>query len=236
MGYLIAIDGIDASGKTTQSPILCERLREIYKGKCEVLYITFPDYTSESSSLVKMYLNGKFGKNVDDVNPYAASSFYAVDRFSSYMTNWKKFYEKENSVIVANRYTTANAIHQLPKLDKSEWNNFLDWLWDYEFNKLRIPKPDLIIFLDMHIDVAIRLIEERARINGVEKDIHEANAEYLKQCYEAAKYASEHLGWKNLICYEKDESNNALVPVTREKTSENLFNCVIENIKKHRKF
>ena len=230
MGYLIAIDGIDASGKTTQSPLLCERLKEIYKDKYEVLYITFPDYSSESSSLVQMYLKGKFGKNVNDVNPYAASSFYAADRFSSYTTNWKKFYEKENSVIVANRYTTANAIHQLPKLEKSEWSAFLDWLWDYEFDKLRIPAPDLIVFLDMHIDVAVRLIDERAKQRGVEKDIHEADTEYLRQCYEAAKYASEHLGWENLVCYEKHKSDNILVPSAREKISDNLLNCVIENI------
>ena len=232
MGYLIAIDGIDASGKTTQAQILCERLRELYGDKYEILYITFPDYSSESSTLVKMYLHGEFGKDPDSVNPYAASSFYAVDRFSSYMKNWKDFYEKDNAIIIANRYTTANAIHQLSKLEKSEskWDDFLDWLWDYEFDKLRIPKPDLIVFLDMHIDVASRLIDERAKENGTEKDIHEADIEYLCKCYEAAKYASGHFGWKNLICYEKHKDDNILVPATREKISEDLLNCVIESM------
>lgn len=230
MGYLIALDGIDASGKTTQSPLLCERLKEIYKGKREILNITFPDYGSESSSLVKMYLSGQFGENVGDVNPYAASSFYAADRFASYMTHWKEFYEREDSIIVATRYTTANAIHQLPKLDKSQWDGFLEWLWDYEFVKLGIPKPDLIIFLDMHIDVAADLIEQRAKLSGAQKDIHEANIEYLRHCYEAAKYASERLGWQNLVCYEKNQDEKNLVPITREQISDNLLNCVMQSI------
>jgi len=222
MGTLIAFDGIDASGKTTQAKILEKKLRE--SGR-DILYLTFPDYDSESSALVKLYLNGDLGKNPGDVNAYAASSFYAADRYITYITKWKAFYERENSVILTNRYTTANAIHQLSKLPETEWDGFLDWLYDYEFNKLQIPRPDLTVFFDMHLDVALKLIEERAKKTQTQKDIHEADREYLKKCYEAGKYAAEYLGWVKIICYKPDE-NGLLIPKTEEKISESLVKLV----------
>ena len=225
MGYLIAFDGIDASGKTTQAKILEQKLRE--SGK-EILYLTFPDYESESSSLVKLYLRGDLGKNPNDVNAYAASSFYAADRYISYINNWKEFYAKENIVILANRYTTANAIHQLSKLPENEWDNFLDWLWDYEFNKLMIPEPDLIVLFDMHIEVALKLIEERAKKTQTQKDIHESDPEYLHKCYEAGQYAAKYLNWEKIICYKKD-LNGVLIPRTEEEISVDLFELVKKN-------
>jgi len=227
MGYLIAFDGIDASGKTTQAKILEKKLRE--SGK-EILYLTFPVYESESSSLVKLYLNGNLGKNPADVNAYAASSFFAADRYISYINGWKEFYEKENSIILANRYTTANAVHQLAKLKETEWDKFLDWLYDYEFEKLRIPKPDLTVLFDMHYDVSIKLIEKRAQETQVKKDIHETNFEYIRQSYDAGKYAANYLGWERIICYKKDETG-ILIPKTQEEISKNLYDLVIGEIK-----
>jgi len=222
MGYLVAFDGIDASGKTTQAKILEKKLRE--SGR-DILYLTFPDYGSESSALVKLYLNGALGTNPADVNAYAASSFYAADRYITYITKWKVFYERENSVILTNRYTTANAIHQLSKLPETEWDIFLDWLYDYEFNKLQIPKPDLTIFFDMHPEVALRLIEERAKKTHAQKDIHEADREYIKKCYEAGGYAAKYLGWVKIICYKPDE-NGVLIPKTEKEVSEELSKLV----------
>jgi len=225
MGYLIAFDGIDASGKTTQAKILEQKLREMGK---EILYLTFPVYESESSSLVRLYLNGNLGKNPNDVNAYAASSFFAADRYISYITGWKEFYNKDNAVILANRYTTANAVHQLSKLPENEWDGFLDWLWDYEFNKLKIPKPDLTVLFDMHIELALRLIEERAKETQTQKDIHENDPEHLRKSYEAGQYAAKYLGWTKIICYKKD-NNGVLIPKTREEISRDLFELVKQN-------
>jgi len=225
MGYLIAFDGIDASGKTTQAKILEKKLRE--SGK-EVLYLTFPDYGSGSSALVELYLNGELGKNPADVNAYAASSFFAADRYVSYITKWKAFYEREDTIILANRYTTANAVHQLAKLERTEWDKFLDWLYDYEFDKLKIPKPDLTVLFDMHPDVAFKLIEKRAQETQAKKDIHEMNFEYLRNCYEAGQYAAKYLGWEKIGCYQKDDYGG-LIPKSEEEINKNLFG-LIKNI------
>jgi len=219
MAQLIAFDGIDASGKTTQAKILEKKLRE--SGR-EVLQLSFPAYESESSALVRLYLNGALGARPDDVNAYAASSFFAADRYISYHLDWKGFYAKENGVVLANRYTTANAVHQLSKLPKTEWDKFLDWLWDYEFEKLKIPKPDLTVFFDMHPDVAARLIEERAKKTGHGKDIHEMDFEYLARCHEAGLYAAKYLGWEVIVCYDTDEAGMS-VPKGEREISEGLF-------------
>ena len=222
MGYLIAFDGIDASGKTTQAKILEQKLKEAGK---EILYLTFPDYESESSSLVKLYLNGNLGKNPNDVNAYASSSFFAADRYISYINGWKEFYDRDGSIIIANRYTTANAVHQLSKLEKTEWDKFLDWLYDYEFNRLKIPKPDLTVLFDMNPDVAMPLLEERAKKTQAMKDIHEADPEHLRKSYEAGLYAAKYLGWERIVCYRRNEAG-VLAPKPKEEISRNLFELV----------
>ena len=222
MGYLIAFDGIDASGKTTQAKILEKKLRETGK---EILYLTFPVYENESSALVRLYLNGDLGKNPNDVNAYAASSFFAADRYISYINGWKGFYEKENGIILANRYTTANAVHQLSKLPENEWDMFLDWLYDYEFNRLKIPQPNLTVLFDMNPDVAIPLLEKRAKETQAKKDIHEADPEHLRKSYEAGLYAAKYLGWERIVCYRRNESG-VLAPKNQEEISRNLFELV----------
>lgn len=218
MGFLIVIDGLDGSGKNTQSTILYERLKK--EGR-KVRMISFPQYESPSSALVKMYLGGEFGNNPDDVNSYAASSFYAVDRFASYKTDWKKDYD-EGAIIIANRYTTANAIHQLTKLDKSQHDKFLKWLYDYEFCLLGLPAPDLTIFLEVPPEKSFELIN----IRGEKKDIHE-NKEHLKRAYEAAVEVSEKWKWTRIDCMANEKE---ILPI--EKISETVYETVKERLPK----
>lgn len=202
-GKLIVIEGLDGSGKATQAAKLYEYLKSI-DDNC--IKVSFPDYSNPSSSLVKMYLDGEIAPSPQDVNAYAASSFYAVDRYASYMMYWKKDYEAGKTVI-ADRYTTANAIYQTVKLERSKWSNFLLWLEDYEYEKLGIPKPDEVIYLDMPTEISQKLISQRYGGDESKKDIHEKNIAFLKSCREAALYAAEKLNWHTVKC---SQGENAL--------------------------
>lgn len=213
MGKLIVIEGLDGSGKSTQTPILAEKLRN--QGK-DVRVISFPNYESESSSLVKMYLAGKFGEHPDDVNAYAASSFYAVDRYASYVSDWKAFYENPDSVVIATRYTSANEIHQLAKMDRDDWDGFIRWAEDFEYEKLGIPRPDAVLYLDMKYEIAMTLVSGRSEKTGQKKDIHELDGDYMERCHKAAAYAANLLGWRRILCYEGKE------PLTPEEISEKI--------------
>lgn len=197
MGKLIVIEGLDGSGKGTQSALLAEYLRECGR---RVRELSFPRYESDSSALVRLYLGGGLGASPDDTNAYAASMFYAADRYVSYRTDWKRDADNPATVVIANRYTTANAYHQLAKLPREEWDGFLAWLWDFEFKRLALPAPDCVLALSMPPAVSCRLIEGRCAETGVKKDIHEADAAYLSRCYEAFRYASDKLGWIYLEC------------------------------------
>lgn len=192
---LIVIEGLDGSGKATQAQLLCDKLKKL---NIAVRKVSFPDYASDSSSLVKMYLNGEFGKRPEDVNAYAASSFYAVDRYASYKRDWKEDYE--NGIIIADRYTTSNAIHQCSKLEKEDWDSYLDWLSEFEYEKLGIPKPDAVIYLKVDVAVSQELMNQRYHGDERKKDIHESDVEYLKKSREAAEYCSRKLGWKMVEC------------------------------------
>lgn len=200
MGKLIVIDGLDGSGKTTQFDILREKLAEITAVKA----ISFPDYQNPSSALVKMYLNGEISENAADVNAYAASSFYAVDRYASYKMFWEKNY-LDGELILASRYVTSNAIHQMGKLPESEWDGYLKWLEDYEYGKLRLPEADMVIFLDMPVEISQRLMSGRYGGDESKKDIHEANVKYLQTCRRSALYAAEKLGWRVVPCSRDSE-------------------------------
>ncbi len=196
MGKLIVIEGLDGSGKSTQLELLPQNL---LKNGIESQTVSFPDYDSDSSALVKMYLGGKFGKKPGDVNAYAASLFYAVDRFASYKTTWGDYYN-QNGVIVSGRYTTSNAVHQTSKMAESEWQDFLDWLYDLEYNKVGIPKPDKVIFLDMPIEVSQKLLSGRYKGDEAKKDIHESDTAYLDQCRKAAMFTAKYSGWTIIPC------------------------------------
>lgn len=197
-GKLIAIEGLDGSGKETQTKLLCEALssRKIVFQK-----ISFPDYESPSSSLVKMYLNGDFGNQPGDVNAYAASSFYAVDRFASYRRYWKKAYDR-GDLIIADRYTTSNLVFQLPKVEKEKWGEFLKWLEDYEYEKLGLPKPNLTFYLEMPEEVSEQLLNERYHGDESQKDIHEKDCSFQHVCRESAAFAAQTLKWQIIHCVE----------------------------------
>lgn len=201
MGKLIVIEGLDGSGKSTQLELLPENLR---KNGIDSKTVSFPDYDSDSSALVKMYLNGEFGKKPDDVNAYAASLFYAVDRFASYKTTWGQYYNK-NGVIVSGRYTTSNAMHQTSKMPEADWQGFLDWLYDLEYNKVGIPKPDKVIFLDMPIDVSQKLLSGRYKGDEAKKDIHESDTAYLEKCRKAAMFTAAYSDWTVIPCAQGDK-------------------------------
>lgn len=201
MGRLIVIEGLDGCGKATQAALLADRLeREGYP----VRRIEFPDYEHDSSALVKLYLSGAFGDQPEDVNAYAASSFYAVDRFASYRQFWKKDYD-EGKIIIANRYTTANAPHQMCKLPPEEWDGFLDWLFEFEYGKLGLPEPSLVIQLSLPNEVSQRLLSSRYSGDESKKDIHERAAEYLEHCRECAEYAARRQGWSVIRCAQDGE-------------------------------
>lgn len=195
-GKLITIEGLDGSGKATQSELLLQRLRE--QGR-RVRKVSFPDYDSDSSMLVRMYLAGQFGKKPEDVNAYAASAFFAVDRYASYKKDWKSFYE-EGGIVIADRYTTSNAIHQCSKLPEDQWDEFLDWLFDFEYRLLGIPAPDLVVYLHVDTEISQKLMTERYGGDESRKDIHEGNRSYLERSQQAARYCCRRLGWKEIPC------------------------------------
>lgn len=204
-GKLIVIEsGSDGSGKDTQSKKLFYRLsEENYK----VRKIEFPNYKSKSSALVKMYLNGDFGSNPEDVNAYVASTFYAVDRFASYKIEWENFYE-DGGIVIADRYTTSNMVHQASKIDnKRERDKFLDWISNLEYKLYKLPEPDYVIFLDMPPQYSNKLIENRVnKFTGDEKkDIHEKNYEYLKKCYNNSLYIADRYNWNKIKCVENNK-------------------------------
>ena len=195
-GKLIVIEGLDGSGKATQAKLLAKHLEA--QG-LPVREITFPDYASDSSALVRMYLAGQFGQHPDDVNAYAASSFYAVDRYASYKTGWGNFYEN-GGIVIADRYTTSNAVHQCSKLPPEQWESFLQWLFDYEFHLLGLPAPDKVIYLQVDPAVSQKLMTQRYHGDESKKDVHEKDTEYLARSRRAAEYCAQHLDWATVHC------------------------------------
>lgn len=221
MGKLIVIDGLDGSGKSTQLGLLEAYLKE---NGSNYRQISFPDYDQPSSALVKMYLAGEFGEAADSVNAYAASSFYAVDRYASYKKFWETDY-KNGTPIVAARYATSNAIHQMAKLPKSEWDAYLDWLEYYEYVQLGLPRPDAVVFLDMPLHIAQMLMSGRYHGDESKKDIHERDLAYLKQCRESALYAADKCGWTVITCGEGD------APLAPEKITAQLIALYEKTVK-----
>lgn len=201
MGKLFVIEGLDASGKGTQSEILLKTLQD--KGY-DAYGISLPNYDDNSSALVKMYLAGEMGTKPSDVNAFAASTFFAVDRYASFKKFWNKEYNGDK-IIIANRYTTSNASHQMTKLSEDKWDFYLDWLFDFEYNLLEIPKPDCVVFLDMPVEVSQKLLLKRYNNDESKKDVHESDVEYLKSCHKAANYAAEKLGWSIISCVRDGE-------------------------------
>lgn len=221
MGKLIVIEGTDSSGKETQTKRLFEKLEE--KG-LKVKKISFPNYDSPACEPVKMYLAGAFGEDAMKVNPYPVSTMYAIDRYASFKTDWEKFYN-EDGIIVTDRYVTSNMVHQASKIrDLDEKKKYLNWLEDLEYEKMGIPRPDLVIFLNMPTDMAIRLMAERKnKITGEEKkDIHERDKEYLKESHANACKIANIYNWKEIKCNDGERIK------TIEEMGEEVFSLVEE--------
>ncbi|MCL2071252.1 MAG: thymidylate kinase [Oscillospiraceae bacterium] len=207
-GKLIVIEGLDGAGKTTQWELLKKSLP--VQSKNQTMFITFPDYNSESGNIIKRYLAGDFGgindPENDENSAYSASSFYAIDRYISYKCSWGGMYLKGANIISA-RYTSSNGIYQMTKLPEKEWQSYLDWLYDYEHEKLGIPKPNLTIFLDVPVETSQKLLAKRYSVDGgsTTNDIHEGDVGYLKECRKAALYAANRDNWVKVDCSEHGE-------------------------------
>ena len=203
-GKLIIIEsGSDASGKATQSE---ELLKKLTADGYNVRKVEYPNYKSESSTLVKMYLRGDFGKNADDVDAYIASTFFTADRYASFKTEWEEFY-RSGGIVIADRYTTSNMVHQASKMEIEERDKYLDWLEDYEYNLFKIPRPDEVIFLNVPVDYSIKLMENRKnKFTGEEeKDIHESDKSYLRKTYNNSLYIADKYNWKRVECVENEQ-------------------------------
>lgn len=218
-GKLIVLDGLDGCGKSTQFELVSKYLSD----KIKVHPISFPDYEEPSSALVRMYLSGELSDSPSGVNAYAASCFYAVDRYASYKKYWEKDY-KNGDLILASRYVTSNAIHQMTKLPETEWDEYLKWLYDFEYVKFELPKADKVIFLDMPIEVSQKLLSNRYDGDETKKDIHEADLDYLYSCRKAALYAAERLNWIVISC------SDGTAPYSREKIFDKIINSVSDII------
>ena len=193
---LVVLEGLDGSGKGTQTKLLAQALAE--RGT-PLRQVTFPDYESPSSALVRMYLNGEFGSDPESVNAYAASAFYAVDRYASFQRDWKAGYLR-GDLILCDRYATSNMVYQMGKVPREEWNQYLTWVEDFEYERLGIPRPDLVLYLDMPIEVSQRLLLTRYQGDSGKKDIHESHLSFLRSCGECARYAGQRLGWQVIPC------------------------------------
>ena len=215
---LVVLEGLDGSGKSTQF----ERLKEYLAGKGEkIKAISFPDYDQPSSALVKMYLQGEFSKNAEDINAYAASSFYAVDRYASYKKFWEQDY-KDGAFVLAARYVTSNCIYQMVKLDETKWDEYVEWLEEYEYGRLELPRPDMVIFLDMPIEISQKLMSGRYEGDESKKDIHESNIKFLQDCRKAALYTAEKQGWKIVKCSDGEN------PLSIDEISEKILKLIDE--------
>ena len=196
MGKLIVIEGTDGSGKSTQFKLLTQRVQQ--EGR-EFQKLVFPQYSEPSSALIRMYLGGEFGSRPSDVNAYAASTFYAVDRYASYKKVWQDWYE-QGGLILSDRYTTSNAVHQASKEPAQMQQDFLKWLYDLEYDKLGLPCPDLVIYLDVPTDFTEAMMRRREADTNTHADIHEQDMEYLATCRRTGKMAAEYYGWTVIQC------------------------------------
>ena len=201
MGKLIVIEGTDGSGKSTQFKKLTQRLEA--EGKA-FQQLEFPQYSEPSSALIKMYLGGEFGAKPSDVNAYAASAFYAVDRYASYKKVWGEWYEN-GGLVVTGRYTTSNAVHQASKEPEDKQADFLKWLYEFEYDKMGLPAPDLTIYLDVPTDFTEKMMRVREAETNTHADIHEQDLEYLATCRRTAKTAAAFYNWTVIQCVKDDQ-------------------------------
>ena len=211
-GKLIVLEGTDGSGKSTQFSLLCRRMEA--EGP-PFHRIVFPQYQEPSSALVRMYLGGEFGSSPSDVNPYAASTFYAVDRYAAWKKVWGRDYAAGKQIL-SDRYTTSNAVHQTGKLPESEWEDFLRWLFDFEYGKLGLPEPSLVLYLDMPTEQAVENLRRREHDTHTHGDIHETDTAYLALSRETALQAADCLHWQKIRCVDGAGAVRSVEDIHRE--------------------
>ena len=221
MGKLIVIEGTDGSGKSTQFKLLTQRLENEHH---TFQKLVFPQYSEPSSALIRMYLGGEFGTHPSDVNAYAASAFYAVDRYASYKKVWGQWYEN-GGLIVSDRYTTSNAVHQASKEPEERQAEFLKWLYDFEYDKLGLPRPDLVLYLDVPTDFTETMMRRREQATNTLADIHEQDMAYLATCRRTGKAAAEYYGWTVINCVRDGEMRSI------EDIHEEIYRHVAECLK-----
>ena len=220
---LIVFEGIDGSGKSTQFNLLCDRLSN--QGK-DFRRIRFPRYDKPSSALIKMYLEGELGDTPDAVNAYAASSFYAVDRYASFMQDWRDYYNS-GGLILTDRYTTSNALHQGAKVSDDNRASFLKWLYEFEFDHLGLPRPDLVIYMDIDAEIAGTRLLKRQSETGENRDIHERDSAYLKQCVQVGRQAAEFYNWHRIQCIENG------IELSENELHDKVYDIVSAHLDKH---
>lgn len=219
-GKLIVLEGIDGSGKSSQYRRICQRFEN---DGIDYNHIVFPRYKEESSALIRMYLSGCFGDKPGDVNPYTASTFFAVDRFASYREDWGKIYN-DGGFILSDRYTTSNAVHQGSKLQDNELEDYFAWLSDLEYVKMGLPKPDLVIYLDVDIETSLSRMEKRQNSSNTSADIHEKDVEYLRRCLNTADKAAEYFGWHR-IAFKKNGIERGI-----EEKNDEIYQLILDNL------
>ncbi len=215
-GKLIVLEGIDGSGKSTQYELLCQRFE---KEGIAVHNIVFPRYSEPSSALIRMYLGGEFGENPADVSAHAASAFYTVDRYASYKQDWGKIYEA-GGLILADRYTTSNAVHQGCKVPEAELPAYFDWLYDFEYVHMGLPKPDMVIYLDVDIQTSLNRMRHREQRTNTQADIHEKDVQYLEKCLRTGEKAAAHYNWTRIACFKDGRDRD------RMEKHEEIFSCI----------
>jgi len=220
MGKLIVIEGTDGSGKSTQFRLMAEHLQA---DQVAFRHIVFPRYQEESSALIRMYLGGQFGSNPSDVNAYAASAFYAVDRYASYKMDWGQWYE-EGGLVISDRYTTSNAVHQTAKEPAEKQQDYLQWLYDFEYDKMGLPRPDLTIYLDVPTDFTEKMLRSREAATNTNADIHEKDMAYLATCRATGKAAAAYYGWTVIECV-KDGAMRSMEDIHNE-IYHHVMNCL----------
>ena len=220
MGKLIVIEGTDGSGKSTQFKLLTERVAR--EGK-KFQRLVFPQYQEESSALIRMYLGGEFGTKPSAVNAYAASAFYAVDRYASYKKVWGQWYEN-GGLVLSDRYTTSNAVHQASKEPEEKQAEFLKWLYEFEYDKLGLPAPDLVIYLDVPTDFTEKMMRSREAATNTHADIHEQDLQYLATCRRTGKAAAEFYNWTVINCV-RDGAMRSIEDI-HEEIYRHVLNCL----------
>ncbi|MBQ3217034.1 MAG: deoxynucleoside kinase [Oscillospiraceae bacterium] len=211
MGKLIVFEGTDGSGKSTQFALLTKRLKAM---NIDFRTIEFPQYSQPSSSLIRMYLGGEFGTRPTDVNAYAASTFYAVDRYASYRKVWRDYY-RSGGLILSDRYTTSNAVHQASKEPARSREEFFRWLYEFEYKYMELPKPDLVIYLDVTTELTSKMLRSREQATNTHADIHEQNMDYLRLCRNTGLQAAAYYGWTVINC-EKDGKMRSIEDIHNE--------------------